>query len=254
MAPTRFYFSASNAPDISPALGGMTRTADADRRIMSPTKDGTTLANHAFFGGTSPAGSNSALNRQFVSDRMGAGVVFSTSDTFKGVIRCVESATNDDISRIMVILRVFSEDGSTLRATLKSFALGGVNEWATSLTNRQFSGTADSAGYTTVANDRLVLDVDARVDGDGGTSTTGNMNFGSSAGADLAEDETSTTANDPWFEITTDCFPAASGQPTTKRWGGVTFAGSRAPAQGIQQWTKRVSGLFAPAPGRLIHG
>jgi hypothetical protein len=56
------------------------------------------------------------------------------------------------------------------------------------------------------------------------------------------------------IRVTITSSAGASGQPTTKRFGGVQFAGSRAPAKGIQQWTKRVSGLFTPTTGRLIHG
>ncbi|MCC6961184.1 MAG: hypothetical protein IT301_15160, partial [Dehalococcoidia bacterium] len=147
----------------------------------------------------------SALAVQFISDPMPAGIAFSTSDTIKGVVRALESAINDNINRMPMCLKVYSLDGSTLRATLKSLGAYGptTTEWDTGTAeSRQFAdGDTLDAGYTTVLGDRLVLEVGGQVSSAGGSSVTGTMIFGASAGTDLDESEVDTGTDNPWFEI-----------------------------------------------------
>lgn len=203
---TRFYFSASNTPtpSITPSFAGWTRTTEGARRRMSVVKDGTTLANKTIWANGTAAANATALAYQLISDPMAAGIGFSTADAIKGVIRCLESSTGDNIDRTAICLKVIAADGTTLQATL--WALGSArasNEWDTGTAESRFLADGDvlTANYTTVLGDRLVLEVGGQASAAGGTTVTGTMRFGSSAGADLAENETTTTDNDPWFEI-----------------------------------------------------
>jgi len=180
---------------------------------MSPTKDGSAATSTTFWANGAAAASESALARQFISEPMDAGIAFATTDTIKSQVRCQESAVNDNINRQPICVKVYSEDGTTLQATLKALGHIGPNttEWLnTGLRNKTVadSDTLD-ANYTTVAGDRLVIEVGGQVSTAGGTSVTGTMSFGSDNGSDLGENETDTTALNPWFEISrTVTFPS----------------------------------------------
>lgn len=202
---TRFYFSATATPTVSPAFAAWGRTTEAARRTMSPTKDGSSLASTTIWAGDFVVAHSTALSRQFVSDPMIPGIAFTTSNTIKGVVRTMQSHLNDNIDRIPICLKVVSEDGSTTRATLKALSHYGptAGEWdAVTLESRRFAdGDTLDANYTTVAGDRLVLEIGGQISVFGGMSITGTLRFGSSAASDLPEDETTTTDDNPWFEI-----------------------------------------------------
>lgn len=208
---TRFYLSSTAAIPITPVFTAGTdwgRVTEADRRFMSPFGDGSAKTAKTLGGGANIAANGTILARQYVSDPMAAGVAFSTSDTIKCVLRCNESAANDNINRSPIKVWVCSQDGTTERAVLKDLAHIGPNttEWPTGQTRKQIAdGDALTTGYTTVAGDRLVIELGAQVDGAGGTSVTGTINFGNDGTADMAESEGSDTGtNNPWFEVSRD--------------------------------------------------
>lgn len=201
---TRFYLSATVTTDITPGFAAWTRTSEADRRAMSPTKGSSVMTSKTFWAGVTAAANNSCLNRQYVSAPMSAGIAFTIGDTVKLVLRCMESATNDNINRCPICVKVYSEDGLTLRATLLTLLHYGPNttEWATSLSSKRAAdGDAITAAYTTVAGDRLVVEIGGQVSSSGGTSVTGTQSFGENGASDLLESEGVTTALNPWFEI-----------------------------------------------------
>ena len=203
---TRFYFTSSaTTPPNSPGFAAWSRTTEGVRRMMSIDKDGSAMANKSMWANGTAAANQSALAVQFHSIPLAAGINFTTTDTIKCVIRCVESAANDNINRQPLCLKVYN--GTTLQATLKALGAYGPNttEWNTSLRNKQLAdGDTLNTNYTTVAGDYLVLEVGGQVSSAGGTSVTGNMSFGSNSASDLAENETGTAANNPWFEISRD--------------------------------------------------
>lgn len=215
---TRFYLSSTATPSVSPPFfGTWTRTTEGDRRVMSTAKDASAMADKTVWAGGSAAADESALTRQYVSAEMAAGVAFNTADTFKLQVRCKESGTDDNVGRVLLGIKVYASDGTTLRATLLAVDFYGptINEWATSLTNRQGWHPSFSldVGYTTVAGDILVIEVGAKagIGGVGGATVTGTMSFGADHASDLPENETTTTANNPWFEISRDItFQSAS--------------------------------------------
>lgn len=264
---TRFYLSATTAAAVSPSFAAWGRTTEGDRRKMSPTKDGSTLANKSVWANGTVAANATALCRQFVSDPMPAGLAFDTSHTMKMVVRAFESSTNDNINRTPVCVKIVSLDGSTLRATLKALGHYGPNttEWNTSLRSKQaLDGDACDNSYTTVLGDRLVVEIGGQVDGTGGTSVTGNMNFGSSAAADLDESETDTGADNPWFEYSglslsfvTILSPAIdtiafTGQaPTLKNIKNLAAGAPAAIALTGQAPTAYTAKVLSPPPGSL---
>jgi hypothetical protein len=152
---------------------------------------------------------------------MVAGIGFVTTDTFGCQIQGLESAANDNIINRVREVKVVSRDGTTIRSTL--IALGNaasVVEWNTAMRNLTFlNATVSAANYTTVAGDRLVLEVGH--DDSAGTSVSGTLRFGvTGQTGDLAannEIETTTTLR-PWFESSRDLtfeksFPSERRQP-----------------------------------------
>lgn len=216
---TRFYLSSTTGPTVSPAFAAWDRTTDATRHTMSPTKDGS-LIGAASLGGNVPLGPNTTcLAHQFVSDPMPAGVAFSTADTIKMQIGCVELTGAENFNRQPICVKVYSADGTTLRATLKALGHYGpsTTEWVLSSaglpgSNRTAAaGTALDTAYTTVAGDRLVVEVGGQVDATGGSNVFGLQTYGNGVASDLGENETDASAAlNPWFEISRAiAFPAS---------------------------------------------
>lgn len=200
---TRFYFAAVTTPDISPAFAVQwVRNTEGARRVMSSTKDGSAMASATIWANGAAAAQDTALSRQFISAPMVAGVAFATTDTIKVQVRCMESAADDNIDRVNINLRVIAADGSTVQASLRIIQ-GTLAEWNTALRNKTLSTLVNNA-YTTVAGDRLVMEIGGKVSSAGGSTVTGTMSWGSDSGTDLPEDETTTAANNPWFEISRD--------------------------------------------------
>lgn len=173
---------------------------------MSPQKDGSTIQSTTFWANGAAAANESALARQFVSDGMAAGIAFVTTDTIKCQVLCQESAANDNLNRQPITVKVYSEDGQTLRATLLALAHIGPNttEWlATGPRNKIVAdGDVLTTGYTTVAGDRLVIELGGQASSAGGSTVTGTQWYGANGASDLGENETDTnTALNAWFEI-----------------------------------------------------
>lgn len=202
MALLRYRLPASGAAAVSPAF--QTYSHNQSTRRILPTSDSTALANQAY---TPDAADHlvagDAMHVQFVSDQLIAGIVFASGETVKLCVQGLEAhASNNLFTQIWV--GVYSSDGSTLQATLRSKVADGT-ELGTSLNSRILSSTL-SGGYTTAANDRLVVEVSltGTPSGSGGVQGhNGTIRFGANgAGGDLAENDSQTgTTLNPWFEI-----------------------------------------------------
>jgi hypothetical protein len=212
---SRLYLDSTLAAEASPAFDtGWNTTAAAVRRMMHESRRaGDGIASGSAVSST--AGQN-ALHRQYVSPCMAAGVAFTTGTTFSCQILGLESGANDNIVNRVRRVTVISRDGSTVQATLIAIANAtSVVEWNTSLRNLTFlAATASGAAYTTVAGDRLTLEVGHK--DSSGVSISGTLAFGSDpAGTgDLAANETDTTTTlRSWFEcsLTIDWERSASG-------------------------------------------
>jgi hypothetical protein len=209
---TRFRLTAdATAPAVSPAMQSYSHTQTTRRQLT--TTDASTLATAAY---TPDAADHlvagDAHHVQFVSAPMNSGLVFTSGDTLKFAVQCLEAHAGNNVP-LQCFVSVVSEDGNTVRATLRSKVSEGT-ELATSLTNR-FLSTTLSAGYTTVAGDRLVVEfsVVGTPTGAGGVQGhNASLRFGGSGASDLPENDTSTsTTENPWIEFVTNItFPVTS--------------------------------------------
>lgn len=202
-AATRFSLTAdTTAPSVSPAIQSYSHDQGSRRRLT--TTDSSTLATSAYDpdgGAHEVAGDSHHI--QFVSNPMESGITFTSGNTIKMSIQGTESTANANLF-VQLFVSVVSEDGSTVRRTLRAKVADGT-EMATSLTNRFHSTTQDGADYTTVTGDRLVVEIS--VTGTPGGSGNNNHNAslrwgGSGAGGDLPENDTETgTTLNPWIEF-----------------------------------------------------
>lgn len=225
---TRFYFSPTALPgnNVQPAFAAWTRTTEGIRRTMKTTKPGDAMSSLTAWANTSPAANASALFVQFVSDPLPAGIAFATTDTIKCYIRANESATNDNINRQPICVKIVNFSGDTIQSTLKALGHIGPNttEWVNgTLTSKTWAdGDTLDANYTTVDGDRLVVEIGGQVDATGGTTVTGTISIGSNSATDIAENETVTAANNPWFEISRTFSMRVNSMPVwqnpTRRW------------------------------------
>lgn len=212
---TRFRLPSAGAAAVSVTVQSYTHTGST--RLRMATTDASALgtgavtpdaADHLVAGDT--------LLVQYVGDQMAVGNVFTAGDAFKAVLQGLESnAANNLVFQFW--LGVVSSDGATARATLLAKSAD-ATELATTLTSRAFSTTL-SGGYTTVAGDRLVLEISVTGTPTASGGTQGHnasLRIGSNgAGGDLAENDTQTgTTLNPWMEVaTTIVFAAAARTP-----------------------------------------
>jgi hypothetical protein len=154
-------------------------------------------------GQTATAANSSQGIRQYISPPMMAQTL--TGGTWKGTIRCLESAINDNVDAVKSQLRFWDVSagayGATSLAALANY--GPVLEFATTLTAKRI---ADGDTFTTVTveeGDRLVLDL-GYTNTTIGTSISGSMSFGDDSATDLGDNETDTAANNPFIELSVD--------------------------------------------------
>lgn len=142
---------------------------------------------------------NDTLLGQWISSPLDSNQTIS--GTVKGQMRMAESAAGLD-ARVQVIIRVIQSDLSTVRGTLLAMSAAALsNEFNTSLRNIKLplNGSAALTNVNALTGDRIVVEIGARQH----ATASGNVQMDSkdNAGTDLAEDETTTTANDPWIEF-----------------------------------------------------
>ena len=202
---TRFYLPASGSAPASPAYdGAWDNTTDAARLPLVTTKTSTAMANAAIsFSSTADV---DILQRQWVSEPLAAQTI--TAQTVKLQIRGWES-NSKDTQYTAICIRVVSNDGSTVRGTLVSLTRDGT-EFATSLTNRSWSGTCSEV--TASANDRLVVELGLGGDPWGnGNASACYISIGDDSATDLPENDTETSAYNPWLEFANDITFASAG-------------------------------------------
>lgn len=202
-AATRLYFPASSASDVNPAFNGWADSTQGVRRELANTKGSSAIAAGTTIDITEDTG-NRELDRQYVSNPMIAGVVFTSgSTTVASVVMMRELAGTDDVDKCILSLRVFSEDGNTLRATILTLGnYGPVLEFVANASHRNkrcADGDTLTGSYTTVAGDRLVVEVGYAADG-AETTPQASAKWGENA-TDCAENETNTTDCAGWIEL-----------------------------------------------------
>ena len=133
---------------------------------------------------------------QYISDTQAA-------QTLEGPIsiqmRTAEAlVTADAICRMA--LKVVSEDGATVRATLLAFAdFGSGTEWNTSLRNQIFAFQDQVTSYTCILGDRLLLELGCN---HAAAAVSLSVSHGDDNANDLTENqETDTTALNPYLKF-----------------------------------------------------
>ncbi len=205
---TRFYVTSSSSkaglPAGTPAVDAAWQESGALVRRRALTYRDLSAA-------TSITATSTATNPelhvhvQAISDPVSAQTI---SGTLTCQFRCAESAVAGN-GTLQIGARVIADDG-TVRGTLLAVTGSTTTtstppEFATSLTNRQITGASSSnplglTNVTAVAGDRIVFEIGSR-DASGGSQTF-DINIGApSSATDLAADNTTTTANNPWVEV-----------------------------------------------------
>jgi hypothetical protein len=142
------------------------------------------------------------LIAQYVTRPLRPGQTVTGAQSLKAQVRCSEVNAGNNLFLTLGIRIVNMLDG-LVKKTILAVTRDAV-EINTSLQNRQFTATSAATNYTTVEGDCLVIEIG--VGGDPASSNTHSsaLSLGDNAAADLAEDDTTTTANNPWVELVTD--------------------------------------------------
>jgi microcompartment protein CcmK/EutM len=205
---TRFYFPSTGTADISPAFDAEWNDSSSVTRRPLNRLRGTSAFLEVSDTETSALNTWDILLGQFVSAPLQAQTL---TGTFSCVIRARESAAGVN-ARSQMVVKVVSNDGTTVRGTLfpADTTTTNVNEWvvtttATAARNAFFPKGTASQGFTSLAiqaNDRLVVEVGARTVNTATTAGfTAAMRFGEAAASDLTADETGVVEGNPWIEF-----------------------------------------------------
>jgi hypothetical protein len=205
---TRFYLPSTGTPSVSPAFNGTVwngGTGFADRRTMLPARINSAATTKS--GSPGPiADGQFELLRQYLSPPLAAQTI---SGSFKGQLRAI--VTNFGARAMALRLCKVSADGVTVTEVLARFSAGDAGgaappAYTTSLTNRRFETgtntfTITFPDITMAAGEFLMLEIGNR-SGSSNAPRIGTVAFGDDAASDLPEDESTTTAGNPWVEFT----------------------------------------------------
>lgn len=198
---TRLYLSESRTVDIAPAFAAFTETDGMLRREMSVHKSGSAMANHTT-GQTATAANSSQGIRQYISPPLAAQTI--AGGTWKGTIRALESATNDNVDAVRRSLRYWDVSAGAFGGTsLVALGNGTVAEFNASLRAKRIATGTATTGVTVDDGDRLVLDL-GYTNTAIGTSISATLNFGDNSATDLGDNETDTAADNPFIELSVD--------------------------------------------------
>lgn len=206
---TKLYLPASSAtPPISPTPNATWNTTTGVTRIMASTaKTNTALANATT---ASIALSQKGMNRQFIYGPL-------NPVTISGTATCVIRATVPGISQedfLVAWLRLYvvSSDGGTVRGQLLNSPTGSLGTVNTSLRNirpQRYSGASFALNSVAAsAGDYIVIEPGFSADAG---ASTGTYNFGDDNASDLTDNETGTSAGNPWIQFSTNMSILAGG-------------------------------------------
>jgi hypothetical protein len=231
--PTRFFFRASTAASVSPAFSAdWDDTAEAARRLLATTR----LSTDTLAGGSAIdwSAGDLALDRQYVSDPLAAGIDFAGMYV-SASLRAAESNA-DDNATWRAGIRLVNAAGTVERAVLLAVGAHSSGTEISSgayLSRRAIQAAQISAslGYRTQAGDRLVVELgysDAS-----GTTPDVNAVWGSSGGAgdggigdDLPYGEGASASYNPWIEFSGTIITLAQAQAIVAQgvWGPKIWA------------------------------
>lgn len=210
---TRFYASSIDVPKhagsaITPAFdSNWSSTNNMTRYALSTAHSGSGL--------TTLQRSKSSSTRQnlgliqLTTRPLTAGQSITTADTVKAAFQAWENVTGADASGKMSV-RVFSEDGTTVRTTLLALdtATTNLNEWGTSASSKLFPRMLDAdpfktlTNYTTQDGDIIVVELGFLTANTNFTSSQGKITIGDPIGvSDFSYQNSQTGTYVGWIEF-----------------------------------------------------
>ena len=194
-------------PAVLPAHQTYTHDGAADPNRQLLASDASALTSVDYLPDTADdAAAGDALHCQFVSADLGADLVYASGSVIKMALQGFEPNANCNQS-LQLYAAIVDSAGTTVRRVLRSKVVHSV-ELSLALSNNFLSTTQDGASYTTVAGDRLVVEISVQGDPAGGGGVQGHNATlrwgGNGGGGDLPENDTETgTTLNPWIEFTT---------------------------------------------------
>lgn len=208
---TVLYLESTGAPNISPTPNaGWT-----DQSQFTRFKTGTIKLSSAMVtDNISDVLSTQAdiIIGQWISDFLDVGQTITGAQAVNIVARFAEVAANNNL---FLTWAVYVFNGTTLNKTVVTKRTDGTEVVATTPTSRTDSATSVAGNYTTVAGDRLVIEVGLSGDPSGTNTHDGSMSYGSDSATDLTMADGTTTANNPIVTLTdTLTFNTSSPSPS----------------------------------------
>lgn len=207
---TRFYFDSVTAAPISPSFDAAWEQTGQAVRLYAPRKGLTTRVS-ALTNSTAVTipitTTQQVLVAQFITDPLIYPVRIASRLSI--VVRGLESATSANVF-LAFVLRLLSQDGTVVRATLGSSMTNTGSEFAAAAQTRIFTLTGLSGTpVTSQAGDRLCLEIGGHAQAPTAAQTF-TLRFGYVAAADFALTSGLTTDLNPWWELEQDLWPAVS--------------------------------------------
>ena len=220
---TKFYLPASGTSPLNSlavAAGWAHNASGFARAPMSTTKGSTSIASRN--GSFPDNNSDSMCTGQWVSPGITAAFAFTTSHTITAAVRCYEANAQVD-AHLALIVRVVSNDGTTVRGTIYDKRSTGT-EYSTTAGSRVINALALTGNVNAQMGDRIVVEV-------GTYGVTPNITynwtqqFGESSATDLTTTEDVTAQNNPWVELSPTLNFVAQINTTQPTYGSITPSG-----------------------------
>jgi hypothetical protein len=203
MAATRFYLGRGLRPpgQVVTPNGGWEKTAGAVLGRLEGEKTSQYAASSTSIAGNGTSGNDTLLGQWIsspldVNQNIGGG-----GATFRGQMRMNETNASLD-ARVQCIVYAIQSDLTTVRGTFLAMDASALShEFNTSLRNISIplAGSQATTQVNCLAGDRIVVEIGFRQHAT--FSASGVMSTQDNGGTDLAVDETTTTANNPWVEF-----------------------------------------------------
>ena|SRR3990167_7039305 len=194
---TRFYLPSSGTAPVTPTYNSGWEDQTIAARLRCHTYKKSTALTTVSFDDASAA-NRDVLYRQYISPPLLAQTI--AAQTIKFQILASETDAGNNLFTTLAIY-VFSNDGTALVGTILAITRDGTEAVAGTLTNRLFSATSSELAVS--EGDRLVFEIGLSGDPGNGKSHDGSLRIGDASANDLAEDDTTTTDNNPWVEFVT---------------------------------------------------
>ena len=212
---TRFYLSRTAFSTVNP--GTVFTWGSSVKSVLGMYTSATSPVDTQYLVNTYTGyGAGTVLFRQWVSPEMSSGIVFDTNTSYTVTIGASESSTAANAFMLFGVA-IYSSDGTTQRAKFTALEKDGT-EYALHSTDgsgnsilvgrQNVKSSASGISYTTVAGDRLVLEVGWDQDASGSYSI--RKRTGYITDSDLVDG--SSSSNRPWFE-TSNTITFGGGDP-----------------------------------------